>query len=120
MGYSSGVGPNTKKLQAVSTVENASTAAWSAVSSQRWTLDTMYVSYSGATAAGVHGIQEVLLREVDDSASITFLKIPIEASQKADWYHVGYSSSATNSSLRLTAPASATVSTLFVGHSGGE
>ena len=111
MGYSPGVGPNTKKLQAVTSLRNASGTVWAAISGSRWTLDNIFVSYSGATEG-----QEVLI--MDDS--VTMARIPVEATQMTDSFYVGYSSSVTNTSLRMQAPADGTVNAVFVGHSGGE
>ena len=113
MGYSPGVGPNTKKLQAVASLSNASAAVWGAVSGQKWTLDNIFVSYSGATKG-----QEIILCENDASGTVG--RIPIEATQKSDFFHVGFSASDTNTSLRMVAPAAGTVTAVFVGHSGGE
>ena len=106
-----GTGPGTKPLQGVTSLSNATGTVWAAISGSRWTLDNIFVSYSGGTEAA-----EILI--MDDS--VTMARIPVEATQMTDSFYVGYTSSVTNTSLRMQAPSGGTVNAVFVGHTGGK
>ena len=97
------------KKQGIASVSSASATVWAAGAGERWVLDTVGVGWTGGTTGN-----DITVRE----DSTTFLRVPMDAAQGFANIYVGYTSSVTNSSLRINGP-SGTVTGFFVGHSGG-
>jgi len=101
-------GPSFLKKQAQASVSTASATVWAATEGESWTLETVAVGWTGGTIGG-----DITIRE----DSTAFLRVPMNATQGFASVYVNWTSSVTNSSLRINGP-SGTVTGAFVGYAG--